>query len=103
MRPRGSYGDIRQALLAAADQGPGSYSQLACRAQVGFDAARRTVSRMVGSGELVRVSSSRPVLLARPVAADAAEGGPTALEQVMASTFWQRTSAPWLDEIDGQG
>lgn len=56
MRPGG---EIRQALLCAAQQGPGTLRQLAQRAQVGFDAARDTVGNMSRSGVLRKVGVER--------------------------------------------
>ena len=68
MRPRGSYGDVAQALLRAADAGPGAVRTLAERAQVGYAAARYTASRLVSSGDLVVQSPGRPSVLAVPPA-----------------------------------
>lgn len=66
MRPRG---EIRQAIGGAAkaladEQGSATWRELAQRACVGFDAARRTVENMARGGELevagsVRVEGSR--------------------------------------------
>ena len=56
MRPAG---EVRQALLAAARQGPGTLRQLAQRAQVGWDAARDTVPNMARSGVLKVVGEER--------------------------------------------
>jgi hypothetical protein len=66
MRPRGSYGEVAQALLASADNGPGQVRQLAQRAQVGYAAARVSCSRLVARGELVVLDGGRPAVLARP-------------------------------------
>lgn len=66
MRPRGTYGDVALALLAAADGGPGGVRELAQRAQVGYSAAAWTCSRLVARGELVADRTARPAVLARP-------------------------------------
>lgn len=66
MRPRGSYGEVAQALLDAAEHGPAAVRGLAERAQVGYGAARVTCSRLVGRGELVVLDGgARPAVLAR--------------------------------------
>lgn len=66
MRPKGSYGEIAQALRGAAVQ-EGTGRQLCARAQVGFDAGRKTISRMRERGDLVVVDPDRwPVVLASP-------------------------------------
>lgn len=63
MRPRGSYGPVAQAMLAAARSGPAPVAVLAQRAQVGFAAAAYTASRLVSAGQLQRVNVGRPALL----------------------------------------
>ena len=65
-RPRG---EIRTALAGAAqalhaEHGPATWRDMAVAAQVGFDAARRTVQNMARAGELRRVDTV-PVLGAR--------------------------------------
>lgn len=55
MRPTG---EIHQALLAAAEQGPGTMRDLARRAQVGFDAATHTVKYMARCGALKVVDAT---------------------------------------------
>lgn len=66
MRPRGSYGEVAQALLDAATAGPAAVRDLAVRAQVGYSTARVTCSRLVDRGELVAVDGGvRPAVLAR--------------------------------------
>lgn len=65
MRPRG---ELSQALVKAAAQGPGPVRALAARAQVGYSAARYTASRMVDRGELVVLEPGRPALLGVPSA-----------------------------------
>lgn len=72
MRPRGSFGPVGQALLQAAARSPGTVTQLAERACVGYGVAARTASRFVAAGHLVRVSDERPALLAVPDSAPAA-------------------------------
>lgn len=93
MRPRGSYGDVAQALLRAADAGPGAVRTLAERAQVGYDAARYTASRLVTVGELVVLEpEARPATLARPTdpaAAGVCVGVDQALDDLERS-FWER-------------
>lgn len=78
MRP---MGPIAKAMRQAAAQKPGSVRELAQRAQVGYAAACYTATRMVQRGELVPVTTSRPVVLQAagdvppdPPAAPAAEG-----------------------------
>jgi RNA polymerase sigma factor (sigma-70 family) len=61
-----------EALSAAASRGPATVRELAQRAQVGYAAARYTESRMVARGELVRICTGRPALVALPEPADAA-------------------------------
>lgn len=67
MRPRGSYGDVAQALLQAAGRGPASVRALAERAQVGYGTARYTASRLLSVGDLVVLDPGvRPAVLAIP-------------------------------------
>ena len=61
-RPVGSTGAVRQALLDAARE-VGTVRQIAARAQVGYDLARCTVSRMIDAGELLVLDERRPALL----------------------------------------
>ena len=68
MRPRGSYGEIATALLSAAASGPGPVRELAMRAQVGYDAAHYTCSRLVRTGALAVVQPGRPAIVALPPA-----------------------------------
>lgn len=65
-RPVGSLGEVAQALVRAAEHGPGTARQLAERACVGYDAARYTASRLVSAGVLSRVSARRPAVLSLP-------------------------------------
>ena len=68
-RPAGSYGEVARALLTAAGLGPGPVRALAARAQVGYAAARKTCSVLVGRGDLVVLDpAARPATLARPPA-----------------------------------
>lgn len=93
MRPRGSYGDVAQALLRAADEGPGAVRTLAERAQVGYETARYTASRLVTVGELVVLEpDARPATLARPADRAALEcaGVDDALDALERS-FWERS------------
>lgn len=64
MRPRGSYGDVARALCDAAGAAPGTVRQLADRAQVGYDLARCTASRLIDAGVLQVHTPGRPQLLA---------------------------------------
>lgn len=63
-RPRGSHGEVRQALLEAWRQGPAPVREVAARAQVGLAAARYTASRMADAGQLMVVVDARPAVLA---------------------------------------
>jgi hypothetical protein len=72
MRPRG---ELSQALVKAAEQGPGPVRALAERAQVGYGAARYTASRMVDRGELVVLQGGRPAVLGVPTAPPTAPAG----------------------------
>lgn len=56
-------GDLSRALMGAAAAGPATVRELAERACVGYGAARYTASRLVSRGDLVCVSTERPVLL----------------------------------------
>jgi hypothetical protein len=75
MRP---MGPIAKAMRQAAAQQPGSVRELAERAQVGYAAACYTATRMVQRGQLVPLTTSRPVVLQ---AVDAAESPAEALPQ----------------------
>lgn len=89
MRPRGSYGEVAQALLRAAECGPAAVRTLAERAQVGYGAARYTASRLVSVGELVVLDpDARPALLVRP---DEAAGAVDAALDELERSFrdWQ--------------
>lgn len=61
-------GEISQALLGAARQGPATVRELAARGCVGFDAARLTAPRLVKAGALVPLTEGRPRVLALPKA-----------------------------------
>lgn len=89
MRPRGSYGEVAQAMLAAAKRGPGPVRELAQRAQVGYGAAAWTCSRLVARGELVADRSVRPAVLARPDD-DAANDVEEALAELERAWGWVR-------------
>lgn len=73
MRPEGTVGEVRQALLAAAEslvqphQAP-TLQDLAAHAQVGRVAAMHTVKNMVRAGELVIVRRRWVAHSAKPVA-----------------------------------
>jgi hypothetical protein len=76
MRPRGSIGEIAQTLLLAAGDQPGTVVDLAHRARVSVQAARYTASRLVASGQMVRVGEARRPALLR--AADDTSSSPDA-------------------------
>lgn len=63
-RPRGSYGEVRAALLDAWRQGPAPVREAAERACVGHAVARYTASRMAEEGQLMVVVASRPAVMA---------------------------------------
>jgi alkylation response protein AidB-like acyl-CoA dehydrogenase len=71
-RPAGSTGAVRQALLDAAAE-VGTVRQIAERAQVGYDLARCTVSRMIDAGELLVLDERRPALVVAATSVVAAE------------------------------
>lgn len=68
-RPRGSFGDVAQALDAAAATSPGTVKELAARAQVGYRVAQYTATRLVDAGKLAKLNEGRPAVLGRPAAA----------------------------------
>lgn len=87
MRPRG---EIRQALCSAAAEvgGGATWRSLAARANVGFDAARRTVDNMAAAGELIVIGHHREPGVSRPMnlyalAVETAANDGAALEQVV--------------------
>lgn len=90
MRPRGTYGDVALALLAAADGGPGGVRELAQRAQVGYSAAAWTCSRLVARGELVADRTARPAVLARPDGVISDGDVDEALAQIERAWGWVR-------------
>lgn len=63
-RPRGSHGEVRQALRDAWAEGPAPVREVAARAKVGLAVARYTASRMADDGQLVVVVEKRPAVLA---------------------------------------
>lgn len=65
-RPRGSYGDVRAALLDAWRQGPAPVREAAARACVGHAVARYTASRMADEGQVCVVVAGRPAVMALP-------------------------------------
>ena len=87
MRPRGTFGEVGRALLQEAQRQPGTVKQLAERAQVGYQAAAATASRYLQGGQLVRVSSGRPAVLA---ASKPSEDGDAFL--ILSLTLWSRPS-----------
>jgi hypothetical protein len=82
-------GEISLAMLSMAAQQPGTVRDLAMRAQVGYDVARYTATRLVERGQLVRVADQRPAVLG--VAPPQPPGGESlglALQQLSRS-FWE--------------
>lgn len=63
-RPRGTYGEVRAALLTAWAEGPAPVRQAAERACVGHAVARYTASRMAQEGQLRVVVERKPAVLA---------------------------------------
>jgi hypothetical protein len=59
-------GEVSQALLSAARQGPAPMATLAMRAQVGYDVARFKVPALARCGALVALNDERPRLYALP-------------------------------------
>ena len=91
MRP---IGDVARAMRQAAEGGPGTVRDLACRAQVGYGLARCTATRLVQRGDLVVVSEQRPMVLSVPPSGD---GLGVVLSELHRS-FWE--SGPSADESD---
>lgn len=87
-RPRGTFGEIARALLAAAEA-PGTVRELAMRAQVGLRPAQMTVSRLIQAGCLAAVGDPRrPVVVCR---VDDAESDKVAqIERVF--SMWRESS-----------
>lgn len=65
-RPRGTYGEVREALIGAWRQGPAPVREAAALACVGHAVARYTASRMAQEGQLRVVLAGRPAVLAVP-------------------------------------
>ena len=57
------HGEIALALLQAAADQPGTVRELACRAQVGFDAARFKAKDLVRAGHLQVIEPGRPMVV----------------------------------------
>lgn len=89
-RPRGSFGEIGRAMVNAAASGPAPVRVLAERAQVGYDAARYTASRLVRAGVLAVAAEGRPVVLAVPEHAPGAAPEPMEELAVAIRSFWER-------------
>lgn len=83
MRP---VGDISMAMCKAAEIGPGTVRDLACRAQVGYGLARCTATRLVQRGDLMVVGAQRPMVLAVPPAGDALADA----LHVLHCSFWEQ-------------
>jgi phage portal protein BeeE len=98
-RPRGAYGDVREALLSAWAAGPAPVRQAADMARVGHAVARYTATRMANEGQLRVVLGAKPAVLALAndtsvcVLPDAAEA-PMSTERVrdelhrLGAAFW---------------
>jgi hypothetical protein len=84
-RPGRPMGEVSQALLAAASQGPAPMATLAQRAQVGYDVARFKVPALARAGALVALNDDRPRLYALPKAEHC-----TALDpfEMLTRLFW---------------
>jgi hypothetical protein len=63
-RPRGTYGEVREALVTAWREGPAPVREAAQRACVGHAVARYTASRMADEGQLCVVVGRRPAVMA---------------------------------------
>lgn len=98
-------GEIALVLRSAAVQ-PGTVRQLAERAQVGYDSARYTASRLIDRGELVVLDgNARPAVLVAADAAPAAApvaGVHEALSMLHAG-FWGIPAASLAVEDDDPG
>jgi hypothetical protein len=90
-RPVGAFGEIAQALLRSAQEGPADVRTLAVKSQVGLRAAQVTVSRLVSRGRLVKAdeAAQRRCKFMLPVQqpADASRG----LAEALAA--WSRNSS----------
>lgn len=86
MRP---MGEISLKMLEALALGPAPVRELAQRAQVGFDVARYTATRLVERGAVVRLEQCRPAVLALPGQSfwEAANDERTPLGQVTEDSF----------------
>lgn len=104
MRPPGSYGPVVRALCSAAKAGPGSYRDLAERAQVGYGSARRTTSRMVARGDLVVLDgNARPAILAAPTGHAVTPQGDAMADALDAlhRSFWDLPAPADCGQADG--
>jgi hypothetical protein len=87
MRPRGSLGEVAVVLRQQALQQPGPVRELAARAQVGYDCARYTATRLVQAGELAVLNpGQRPAVLGPPDAAAQAANDAFVL---LSRSFWE--------------
>ncbi|MFY7866895.1 hypothetical protein [Roseateles sp.] len=103
-RPRGSYGEVREALVSAWRQGPAPVREAAERACVGHAVARYTASRMADEGQVCVVVGSRPAVMALAddervcVLPTAADADPMSAERVrdelhrLGAAFWGASS-----------
>ncbi len=94
--PGRPLGDVSRALLAAAASAPGTVRQLAERACVGYDVARRKAHALEVCGALAPLREDRPRVLALPDALDDAhdDGDGDAADaaeafKALARSFWQ--------------
>jgi len=60
MRPAGSYGEVRAALMQQLQAEPSTIRAAAQRSQVGLDAARRTIANAVRAGSVRECGQARP-------------------------------------------
>ena len=79
-------GEVSQALLSAARQGPAPMATLAMRAQVGYDVARFKVPALARAGALVALNDERPRLYALPEWEQCHAGDPCVM---LAQFFWE--------------
>lgn len=106
-RPAGTYGDISRALIDQARAAPSTVRELCERAQVGYDAGRRTASRLLGTGALERLNDERPAVLGAPGApaapdAAAAPGRSAAALRLEAAWRGRPVPQPGSPRLSGQ-
>ncbi len=96
-RPRGIFGECARALLAAAEDGPGTARELSARAQVAWGVGAYTCTRLVAAGQLQKLTEQRPQRLALPAPDTGAEAGAELLARVMLASWRPTTPAPDAD------